>query len=976
MIREYVIREKLGTGSYGIVYKVTKAFDPTIYVIKQISLIGLTKQQINQVQTEAKILSLIKSKYVVKYYDSFEEKNCLNIVMEYCDDGDLCKYICECRKNSIPLSEEIIWKIFIQITIGLSSIHKLKILHRDLKTLNIFLKKGMGVKIGDLGVAKELQQLKFATTVIGTPYYLSPEMCEDKPYNDKSDVWALGCILYELCTFKHPFNARSQGALIMKIIKEKQEPILKCYSKDLQFLIDSILEKNDKIRPSCKEILSMSSVVNWAKKFNFYQDIINECYEFKIYGNLNLYQNNYPEDVPKNNLNSSNEFKKMLSYDIDININNNENNNIFDNECKNVQVRRLNTEEQKRIKEKSKRAIVVIDQNILLNSPKPNVKVKSNYISIDRKNKDFSLGNNISNRSEKNNNNIIINNNLNSIDYDIHNNINENLLKNENYNNYLNVNKHDYFPSDNFKKCRVSKLTSQPYTSHISGRISQPIKSEFTIGDTKINYNNYLRPSNSSKAKDYKEIIHKNIISNTEQEIYPKDNSMKRKSNENPFKIADKQNINDENNAENEKKNVQNQITNNLVLEKQNQISINSTPKTDILNEKNNIIINYNNNIINHINNINNNNIINNKENNPFIVFPKEKNYEKFIGSIDIKENNEKEANINNIDSLLAIQQNIINTNEKITNKIFRNDKIIDKTEEIRKYEKINPTIKKTKFESNTNPIVHPIKINRSLSYKISQYQKNEIINNIKNEIGDDSQIPKDNIKKAKSSDNKENENQIDNENLINNLKQKSKEIRLRAHGNTISHEINKNLNINTKINVKNLIPKKKKIPNKNQKINNFKLTNLDISKKQKILLANVRSPEKHSCMKKNVNYLEKSVSKTEPRDSKQKAQNLQFIKLQKIIKEKNEFEKKAKKIRFSIFTLLGEPDYTNIMELYKNVNNSKIKAEDVYIEVEKFDGGRFTKLKKKKLIDLSFALISTNAQIERKIAEIKMIQL
>jgi NIMA (never in mitosis gene a)-related kinase len=88
--------------------------------------------------------------------------------------------------------------------------HGHKILHRDLKTLNIFLTKENKVKIGDLGVAKILESLEnFATSKVGTPYYLSPEVCEDRPYNDRSDIWSLGCILYEICALKHPFEART-----------------------------------------------------------------------------------------------------------------------------------------------------------------------------------------------------------------------------------------------------------------------------------------------------------------------------------------------------------------------------------------------------------------------------------------------------------------------------------------------------------------------------------------------------------------------------------------------------------------------------------------------------------------------------------------------------------------------------------------------------------------------------------------------
>jgi NIMA (never in mitosis gene a)-related kinase len=134
MIGNYHILEKIGKGTFGIVYKAKRINDPLIYVIKQISLNGLTEEQINQVYKEAKILSLIKSNYVVKYYESFLENQDLNIVMEYCDNGDLCNYL---NMQKTPLKEDLIWQIFIKITLGLTTIHKMKILHRDLKTLNI-----------------------------------------------------------------------------------------------------------------------------------------------------------------------------------------------------------------------------------------------------------------------------------------------------------------------------------------------------------------------------------------------------------------------------------------------------------------------------------------------------------------------------------------------------------------------------------------------------------------------------------------------------------------------------------------------------------------------------------------------------------------------------------------------------------------------------------------------------------------------
>jgi len=173
---------------------------------------------------EATILSRINSPYIVKFYDSFADKNQINIVMEYCENGDLGQYLK--RQTGKLLTESKIWKFFVEMCLGLQYLHANKILHRDVKTINMFLTKDDRIKIGDLGVAKMLNQTaNFAHTVVGTPYYLSPELCEEKPYNHKSDIWSLGCVLYELCTLKHPFESNNQGALILKIVRGKYNPI-------------------------------------------------------------------------------------------------------------------------------------------------------------------------------------------------------------------------------------------------------------------------------------------------------------------------------------------------------------------------------------------------------------------------------------------------------------------------------------------------------------------------------------------------------------------------------------------------------------------------------------------------------------------------------------------------------------------------------------------------------------------------------
>ena len=145
----------------------------------------------------------------------------------------------------------------------------MKILYRDLKKMNVFLKDDFQVKIGDLDVAKILLKNSFAKTLIETPYYLLPEIYEEKSYNDKSDVWALGCILYELYTYKHPFDTKSQGELILKIMRNIQENINQYFSNELRNLIFLLLEKDSQKHPSCIEILKYDFVIDKVKKLDY-----------------------------------------------------------------------------------------------------------------------------------------------------------------------------------------------------------------------------------------------------------------------------------------------------------------------------------------------------------------------------------------------------------------------------------------------------------------------------------------------------------------------------------------------------------------------------------------------------------------------------------------------------------------------------------------------------------------------------------
>lgn len=379
MIKDYIIKENLGLGSYGTIYKVLKKSNNNIYVIKRISLVGMTQEQIEKAKLESKILSSINSPYIVKYYESFLENDFLNIVMEYCDGGDLNEFIIKHEETHILLKEKVIWNIFLKILIGLSHLHKLKILHRDLKPLNIFLTKNknldLDIKIGDFGVAKILKENNFANTLIGTPYYISPELCEELPYNEKSDIWALGCILYELCTYKHPFNAKCQASLVMKILENKPKSINKYYSDDLQKLINLILDKNYKTRPSCEDILKLPFVIEQLKKIGLHDKI-----------NINTNNINKPKNKTFLTIKNSIYFNNKRIFEKNIGKTNNINKSF--NNIKEIKTKKLYNNHHVLHISKSNDNIIKLKEeknnknNLIINNKEPKNSYRNNEIKI------------------------------------------------------------------------------------------------------------------------------------------------------------------------------------------------------------------------------------------------------------------------------------------------------------------------------------------------------------------------------------------------------------------------------------------------------------------------------------------------------------------------------------------------------------------------------------------------------------------
>ncbi|XP_062432607.1 serine/threonine-protein kinase Nek3 isoform X2 [Rhea pennata] len=262
-MEEYKVLKVLGEGSFGRALLVHHESSNQKYAMKEIRL-PMSLSGAENSRKEAILLAKMKHPNIVAYKESFEADGHLYIVMEYCDDGDLMQKIKHQRGKLF--SEDTILHWFVQMCLGMKHIHDKRVLHRDIKSKNVFLTQNGKVKLGDFGSARLLAHpVSYACTYVGTPYYVPPEIWESMPYNNKSDIWSLGCILYELCTLRHPFQANSWKHLILKICKGSYNPLPSHYSYELHYLIKQMFKRNPKNRPSATTILERGCLTKLIK---------------------------------------------------------------------------------------------------------------------------------------------------------------------------------------------------------------------------------------------------------------------------------------------------------------------------------------------------------------------------------------------------------------------------------------------------------------------------------------------------------------------------------------------------------------------------------------------------------------------------------------------------------------------------------------------------------------------------------------
>lgn len=249
----------IGTGAFGKAYLVKNTEADSLCVVKQMETASMDAKERDDAVKEAIVLKKMQHPNIIMFQEIFmTRKGKLCIVMEYADGGDLSSALKNQEGKLVPEAQVLEW--FVQTCFALLYVHQRKVLHRDLKGQNIFLMASGQIKLGDFGIARVLEATKdCAKSMVGTPYYLSPEIIQEKPYAFKSDVWSLGVVLYEMVSLKHPFEAESLVYLAQKILKDTvPDPDAEVYSASLAALLRRMLSKDDSGRPTVREILCLA----------------------------------------------------------------------------------------------------------------------------------------------------------------------------------------------------------------------------------------------------------------------------------------------------------------------------------------------------------------------------------------------------------------------------------------------------------------------------------------------------------------------------------------------------------------------------------------------------------------------------------------------------------------------------------------------------------------------------------------------
>jgi len=260
-IRDFKVEKVLGKGTYGTVFRVCRLSDGQKYAMKQVDIKKMSAKERKALVNEVRVLAALDSPYIIRFYEAFIEEDKLHVVTDYAAYGDLLRQLKKHAQRKTAFSERAVWSFFLQLCKGIQYLHSNGILHRDIKAANIFIDAEGCLKIGDFGISKILRPGSMqAHAQIGSPYYVSPEMWKKKPYDTKSDIWAIGCFLYELIALRPPFQAKDMDSLSKKILTGRYDPLPASTSSELQQMVRKLLMLEPRARPTIDEIFELKVV--------------------------------------------------------------------------------------------------------------------------------------------------------------------------------------------------------------------------------------------------------------------------------------------------------------------------------------------------------------------------------------------------------------------------------------------------------------------------------------------------------------------------------------------------------------------------------------------------------------------------------------------------------------------------------------------------------------------------------------------
>lgn len=259
---EYEVLKSIGKGKFAVVYRARKIGSEQIVALKRISVDMMDEKTREKTLKEVRLLSSLDHPNIIRYIDSFIIKNDLLIVYEWAAAGDLKRQLRKAQERGVGFDERIVWKYFSQICDAMQHMHDKRIMHRDLKPANIFLTLDGTIKVGDLGLSRELSEHTIqAHSKVGTPLYMSPEVLKgEEGYDFKSDIWSLGCLLYELAMLKSPFKSEGLNmySLFQKISAGDFQPLPDTYSETLRTLAYSMISTRPEDRPVIAQVCEVA----------------------------------------------------------------------------------------------------------------------------------------------------------------------------------------------------------------------------------------------------------------------------------------------------------------------------------------------------------------------------------------------------------------------------------------------------------------------------------------------------------------------------------------------------------------------------------------------------------------------------------------------------------------------------------------------------------------------------------------------